>query len=374
LKISDIKTWIVRGAVDNWVFVKVYTDEGIYGVGECSMESKENTVTQAVLELSDYLVGENPFQIELHAYRIYRDGYWGAAPVLMSALSAIDCALWDIKGKALGIPVFELLGGQFRSSVRIYANRWFFGASSDEELAEKACAVKKAGITGAKWDPFGKASWTLSNRELEKVTRSVQAVRDAVGPDFDVIIEGHGRFNARSALTVAQALAPYKPLFFEEPIMPENLTALAEVRSRSPIPVAAGERLFTKFDFRQAFELNALDIAQPDLRYTGGITEAKKIASLAEAFGIQMAPHNIHGQIGTAATLQLLATIPNFLILEFDIEDIPWLDELFMGKVFKPQDGDLKIPAAPGLGIDFDEKVAEKYPYQRQSMIQEMFE
>ncbi len=372
MKITDIKPFIVQAHNDNWVYVKVYTDEGITGVGECSLETREQTVSAAVLELKRSLVGQDPLDIERLFYLCFRDEYWGAGCVLTSALSAVDMALWDIKGKAFGVPVYQLLGGKFRDRLRVYANRWFFGGDTPDKLAKLAEKTVKLGYTAMKWDPFYRAEHTISTQDLRGVKAQVRAVRDAVGWDVDLLMEGHGRFNPYTALRVAQELAEFKPYFFEEPTLPENLECCAQVRARSPIPVASGERWCTKTDFRAAIAAGAIDIAQPDVRVCGGITELKKIAALCEASQIPVAPHNVHGQVGTAASMHVAAAIPNALILEYSVEEIEWKESLFSYQ-YKPKDGYLYINDRPGLGIDFDEAVAEKYPFKNISMVQTLY-
>jgi len=373
MKITDIKTLIVHSAMDNWVFTRVYTDEGITGLGESSLEGRESTVCAAIEALKPYLVGKHPFDSELHFYRMFRDAYWGAGAILSGALSAIDGALWDIKGKAMGVPVYQLLGGKFRDKIRVYANRWFFGAKTPEQLAERAKATVSQGYTALKWDPFGLAEWEISSDQMERCLEEVQAVREAVGSKVELLIEGHGRFNYNTALKIAQELAPYKIFFFEEPLMPENIDALGRLHDHSPVAIAAGERFYTKYDFAQALRCNAIDYAQPDLRVTGGITEAKKIAALCESNFVPVVPHNIHGQVGTAMSLQLLAAIPNAAMLEYTVEQIPWKARLF-SHVFEAENGYLKIPDRPGLGLEIDDKVAEEFPFRPQSLIELMFE
>ncbi len=373
MKITDIKTYIVHAHKDNWVFTKVFTDEGITGLGESSLEGRENTVKEAIAELKRYLVGKNPFDIEKHLYKMFRDAYWGAGPVLTSALSAVDGAMWDIKGKALGVPVYQLLGGKFREKIRVYANRWFFDEDTPEKLAEKAARTVEKGYTALKWDPFGKAEWSISKTQLKQALKEIKAVREAVGDEIDILIEGHGRFNTASAIQIAREMEEFKPMFFEEPVMPENLDVLAEVHDKSPVPIAVGERLYTKYDFRMILEKRATDYIQPDLRVTGGITEAKKIAAMAESCFIPVAPHNIHGQVGTAMSLQLVGSIPNAAILEYSVEDIEWKEKLF-DFTFKPENGYLSIPDRPGLGLDMDESVAERFPFKAMSLIELMFE
>ena len=373
MKITDLKVWILQAEKDNWVYTKIYTDEGITGVGECSVEGRELTVKAAVEELRRYLIGADPFETEKIYYRCFRDGYWGAGAILTGALSAVDGALWDIKGKALGVPVYQLLGGKIRDSIRVYANRWFFGANTPEELASRAVNVVKQGYTAMKWDPFGRAEQTISHAQLDRALTEIAAVRDAVGPQVDLLIEGHGRFNIRTATEIAREIAPFKPMFFEEPVMPENIDALRQVHDASPVAIAAGERYYTQMDFRAALEARAVDYLQPDLRETGGLTQGKRIATLAESFFVPIAPHNIHGQIGTAMSLHLCASSPNACILEFSVEDVQVQNSILTSH-FRPENGMMKIPDTPGLGIDLNEEEAERYPYRVQSMIESMFD
>ena len=372
MRITDVKTFIVHANVDNWVFCKICTDEGVEGLGESSVEGREQTVCAAIGELKTYLSGKDPFDTELHFYRMNRDAYWGSGAILSGALSAVDCALWDIKGKALGVPVHKLLGGKTRDKIRVYANRWFLGCRNRDELARKAAETAEAGYTALKWDPFGQAEAEISKSELKNALGEIKAVRQAVGDETDILIEGHGRFNANAAIKIANEIAEHKPMFFEEPVMPENIGQLALVHEKSPVPIAAGERFFSKYDFGGAIANHCIDYAQPDIRVAGGITETKKIAALAEANFIQLAPHNIHGQVGTAFSLQLMASIPNACILEYSVEDIPWKSEIF-GKAIKAEGGYIKISDDPGIGFGLDEESLRKYPHKPMSMIEKMF-
>lgn len=372
MKITDIRPYIVQAHNDNWVYVKVETDEGLTGVGECSLETREQTVVAAVLELKRQLLGKDPMATEKNFYTCFRDEYWGAGCVLTSALSAVDTALWDIKGKALNAPLYQLLGGKFRDRIRVYANRWFFGGDTPDKLAALAEKTVAQGFTAMKWDPFYRAEGIISPADLRGVVAQAKAVRDAVGWDVDLLIEGHGRFNPYTALAVAEELKPFKPFFFEEPTLPENLDACARVRARSPIPIASGERWCTVSDFRAGIDAQAIDIAQPDIRVCGGVTQLRKIAALCEAHQIPVAPHNIHGQVGCAASVHLAAAIPNALILEYSVEDIEWKEELFTYQ-YQPKDGYLYVNDRPGLGIDFDEAVAARHPFKNISMVQTLY-
>jgi len=362
MKVTDVKSFVVDCFRTNWVFIKVYTDEGIDGVGEATLEYKEKALTGAVEHIKEYLLGKDPRDIEKHWHAIYRDAYWRGGAVLTSALSALEIALWDILGKSLGVPVYRLLGGKVHEKVRIYVNGWFAGAKEPEEFGEKAKAVVKRGITALKWDPFGKNYLNISNAELDKALRCVAAVREAVGNNADILIEGHGRFNVPTAIKIAKELEPFKPMFFEEPTPPDSLDALKEVRDKSPVAISAGERLYTRWDFRRLFDIGAADYIQPDISHAGGIMELKKIAAEAECRHIPFAPHNPSGPVANAATLQLAATCQNFEILEIMYSDVEWRGDV-TNESLKYEDGYIYIPDRPGIGIEIDEEACLAHPY-----------
>ena len=362
MKVTDIKTFAVDCFRTNWVFVKIYTDEGITGVGEATLEYKEKALFGAVEHIKEYLVGKNPLDIECHRHDIYRDAYWRGGPVLMSALSAVETALWDILGKTLGVPVYQLLGGKVRDKVRIYVNGWFAGAKEPEEFAEKAKIAVKRGVTAMKWDPFGKSYLEITGKDLDKALRCVDEVRRAVGNDVDLLIEGHGRFNIPTAINIAKELAPFKPMFFEEPVPPDNLDALKAVRDKSPVAISAGERLYTMRDYKKMFDLMAADYIQPDVSHAGGIMELKNIAAEAECRYIPFAPHNPSGPVACAATLQLAALCPNLSILEIMYSDVAYRSEI-TNENLKYADGFIEIPNGAGLGIEINEEACLKYPY-----------
>ena len=362
MKITDIKTFVVDCFRTNWVFVKVYTDEGITGVGEGTLEYKEKALCGAIEHLKSYLVGKDPRQIEKHYHDIYRDAYWRGGAVLMSALSAVECALWDILGKSLGVPVYQLLGGKVNDDVRIYINGWFAGAKTPEEFGEKAKEAVKKGVTAMKWDPFGKSYLQISGKDLDNALKCVAAVREAVGNGVDLLIEGHGRFDVPTGIKIAQELAPFKPMWFEEPVPPNNLEALKAVRDKSPVAISAGERLYTRFDYNELFRTRASDYIQPDISHAGGIMELKKIAAIAEANYIPFAPHNPSGPIANAATLQLAACCPNFCILEIMYSDVEYR-KYVTNENLEYKDGRIKIGDKPGLGIELNEEECLKHPY-----------
>lgn len=363
MKITAVNTLVCHCYRTNWVFVKLMTDEGLSGVGECTLEYKEHAVTGAVKDVEPLLLGKDPHRIEDIWQTLYRDAYWRGGPVLMSALSGIEMALWDIKGKSLGAPVYQLLGGKMRDSIPCYANGWFAPAKTPEEFAAKACETVAAGFAGLKWDPFGSAYMEIGKKELNAALDCVAAVTAAVGSGVDVLIEGHGRFNVAAALRVARALEEFDITWFEEPVPPDNLEALAEVRKRARVPVAAGERIYSRWDYQRFFALRCADFIQPDVSHVGGIMELKKIAAQAEASHIAVCPHNPSGPVANAACLQLAACVPNFSVLETMASDVPWRAGISDEKL-DFNDGCMRIPEAPGLGIELNENAIAKHPYE----------
>ena len=239
MKITEIKPLLCHCYRTNWVFVKVMTDEGVYGVGEATLEYREQTVVASIHEIARNFIGKDPRAIEGLWHECYRDTYFRGGPVNMSALSGIEMALWDIKGKALGVPVYELLGGQVRDKVPCYANGWFSPAKTPSEFAEKAKANVAQGFTGLKWDPFGKAYLTITKKELRTAMDCIAAVVDAIGDEIEILVEAHGRFNIPTAIRIGRALEAFDITWFEEPVPPDNLDALAEVKNRVRIPIAA---------------------------------------------------------------------------------------------------------------------------------------
>lgn len=285
----------------------------------------------------------------------------------MSALSAVEMALWDILGKSLGVPVYRLLGGKVNDDCRIYVNGWFSGAKQPGEFAEKAKEAVKRGVTALKWDPFGKAYLRISNADLDKALQCVAAVREAVGKNVDLMIEGHGRFDVPTAVMIAGELAQFKPMWFEEPVPPDNLQALKAVKDKSPVAIAAGERLYTRYNYRELFAGRASDYIQPDVSHAGGIMELKKIAATAESEYIAFAPHNPSGPVANAATLQLAACCPNFCILEIMYSDVAYRKDITDEKL-EYSDGRIKIGDKPGLGVELNEEACLMHPYKEHTL------
>ena len=362
MKITDVRAFVVDCFRTNFVFVKIDTDEGVSGVGEGTLEYKEKAFLGALEHIREYLLGRDPRAIEQHFFHIYRDAYWRGGPVLMSALSAVETAMWDILGKSLNVPVYQLLGGKVNDRVRIYVNGWFSGAREPEEFAAKAKEAAARGVTALKWDPFGRAHLDISPAGLDRALRCVGAVRDAVGAGVDLLIEGHGRFNIPTAIRIARELEQFRPMFFEEPVPPDSLDALKAVRDKSPVALAAGERLYSRWDYRRFFDILPADYIQPDVSHAGGIMELKKIAAEAESRYIPFAPHNPSGPVANAATLQLAACCPNFCILEIMYSDVVWRGDLTTESL-DYRDGTIAVPDRPGLGIEIIEEECDKHPY-----------
>lgn len=362
MKITRIKPIVCHCYRTNWVFVKVETDAGIHGIGEATLEYRELTLVQAIKEMERNLIGRDPHEIEAIWHECYRETYFRGGPINMSALAGIEMALWDIKGKDLGVPVYQLLGGRVRDRVPCYANGWFSPAIEPEEFAEKARATVDRGFAGLKWDPFGKSYLNISKEELRKAMRCIEAVVEEVGDEVEIFVEAHGRFNVHSAVKIGQALEDYDITWFEEPVPPDNLEALAEVKNRLRVPIAAGERIYSRWDYQRFFHLRCADFVQPDPSHLGGIGEVKKVAAQAEANHIALCPHNPSGPVANAAALQLAACIPNFHLLETMALDVQWRADI-CDEDITFADGKMSISDRPGLGIELNEEAIEKYPY-----------
>ena len=367
MQITDIKTFLVHpGKAKNLCFVKIETDEGIYGWGECYTQSDRDVqITAHVDQLKRYLIGRDPTNIK-HFTQMAFDDFAGRRGSMdyYCAISGLEHAMWDIAGKAYGAPVHKLIGGACRDKIRVYANGWSGGNPTPDSLAERASEVIEAGFTALKFDPIPGRWRTYVSKDVEDAAvENVRAVREAVGPDVDILIEMHRRLAPMHAVRIAHEIERYHPFWFEEPILAENIPALASVRQKINIPVVTGEELYTKFEFREVFERQAADILNPDVCNVGGILELKEIAAMAEPYFVVISPHNFNSTtVGLAATIQVSAAIPNFLITEYFVN----LEELGrdIAKIpFEVKDGYIQIPDAPGLGIDLDEERLAAYPY-----------
>jgi galactonate dehydratase len=341
LRITKLETFLVR---PRWLFLKVHTDAGIVGLGEPITEGRALTCATAVKEIEPYLVGKDPRRVVHHWQAIYRHAFYRGGPILTSALSGIDQALWDIKGKALGVPVYELLGGPTRNRVRVYAH-----AGSPERVK----AAKAQGFTAFKTGPATRrpAHFVESPAEVRYAAERFAELRKAAGDDADIGIDFHGKISPAHAKMLIKALEPYSPMFVEEPVNCQNHDIMAEIARGTHLPIATGERVFTKWGFREVLEKNAATILQPDLCHAGGITECRLIAGMAEAYYASIAPHNPLGPISLAAGVQLAASIPNFLC-----QEQVSLGEGYLKTPFKVRDGYLDLPTGPGLGIELDDQ------------------
>lgn len=369
MKITGVKTTIFnsqhRNAKRNWMIVRLQTDEGIEGYGEGSMLSHDPIVAQIVEQwVEAYLVGKDPMSTELHWTRMHQDNLGRGGRLFGTALSGIDIALWDLKGKALGVPVYQLLGGPYTDKLRVYANGWYTNTGSPEQIAEEARGVVEMGYTAMKFDPFGNRNYyTISPEEAQLAEDRLAAVRDAVGPNVEILIEVHAKFNVYTAIHIGQRFEQYRPFWFEEPVSQENVSEMAQVRRNINIPIATGERLYLKFPFYELVKAEAIDILQPDLCNAGGITEVKKISAIAESQHLMMAIHNTNSSVGTVASMHLDAAMPNFLIQEYHAEFYePHYFEVFEG-LPRQKNGYVDLPQGPGLGLTINEEVLAAHPY-----------
>jgi galactonate dehydratase len=354
MKITGYELFIVP---PRWLFLKIETDEGIVGWGEPVIEGKAATVKAAVEEFMTYLIGKDPLRIEDHWNVMYRGGFYRGGAILMSAIAGIDQALWDIKGKYFNAPVYQLLGGACRDSIKVYS--WIGGdRPSDTARAAKECVEK--GFQAIKMNGTEELQYIDSYEKIDRVLENVAAVREAVGKNIGIGIDFHGRVHKPMAKVLAKALEEFNPMFIEEPVLPENNEALKEIAGLTSIPIATGERMFSRWDFKPLLNGGYVDIIQPDLSHAGGITECKKIISMAEAYDVAAAPHCPLGPIALAACLQVDATAHNAFIQEQSLgihynQGSDLLDYLKDPSVFDYKDGYVKIPQGPGLGIEVNE-------------------
>ncbi|WP_075657110.1 galactonate dehydratase [Pseudochrobactrum sp. B5] len=354
MKITKLTTYIVP---PRWLFVKVETDEGISGWGEPIVEGRALTVEAAVHELSDYLIGKDPFLIEDHWNVMYRGGFYRGGAVHMSAIAGIDQALWDIKGKALNVPVHQLLGGQCRDRIKVYS---WIGGDRPSDVARNAKEMVERGFTALKLNGAEELQIVDSYAKIDAIVETIGTVRDAVGPHVGIGADFHGRVHRPMAKVLAKALDPFRLMFIEEPVLSENYEALKEIANHTSTPIALGERLYSRWDFKNILSGGYVDIIQPDLSHAGGITECRKIASMAEAYDIALAPHCPLGPIALAACLQIDAVSYNAFIQEQSLnihynQDNDILDYITNREVFDYKDGFVAIPQRPGLGVDVDE-------------------
>lgn len=354
MKITALTTYIVP---PRWLFLKIETDAGVTGWGEPVVEGRALTVEAAVKELADYLIGKDPRLIEDHWTVMHRGSFYRGGPILMSAIAGIDQALWDIKGKALGVPVHELLGGKLRDTIKVYS---WIGGDRPAEVAAGAKEMVARGFLALKMNGTEELQIVDSHDKIDAAVERVAMVREAVGPSIGIAVDFHGRVHRPMARILVKELEPYRLMFIEEPVLSENREALKEIAALGSTPIALGERLYSRWDFKSVFEEGVVDIIQPDLSHAGGITECRKIATMAEAYDVAVAPHCPLGPIALAACLQLDAVSYNCFIQEQSLgihynaaNDL--LDYAANKNVFRYEDGYVAIPDGPGLGVEIDE-------------------
>ncbi|MBK5294474.1 MAG: mandelate racemase/muconate lactonizing enzyme family protein [Acidobacteriia bacterium] len=347
------------------VFLEIHTDGGITGIAEATLENRAAMVEEGLRWLEEALRGQDPAGIEDHWDRMYyRLSRWREGAVIQTALSAVDMALWDIEGKRLGVPVWRLLGGAIHKKLRVYFTHWSASLQTQapEEFGELALRTREKGWTAVKW------TLPLRGEERERMRRGlaqVEAVRKAVGRDLDIGLEAAESFTTRTAIEMARALEPYKPMFLEEPVWRENPAGLGEVAAKSPIPIASGEGLLSRFAFRQLLENKGAAIIQPDVLHAGGITEIRKIASQAETYGVEVAPHQCSGPVAHVASLAAMSVARNFFIQEWEAEDDGVFTELTRGSYPVQKGGMVSLPERPGLGIEVDfNAFTKRFPFQ----------
>jgi galactonate dehydratase len=366
MRITNVNTYIVGNPWKNWVFAKVQTDDGIYGIGEGTVMYFAKTVESAIQELAPFIIDMDPTQVELILQKLVRDPYADGAQIHMAAVAAIEMACWDILGKALNQPIYNFWGGRCHDRLRAYANGWYRGERTAALFAARAKEVVARGYTALKFDPFGNAWRTLSSREFAVSMEIIAAVRSAVGPEVDVLIEAHSRFSPSTAIQVAKAIEPFRPMWFEEPVHHGNIGALVEVARQSPVPIATGESFSSKYQFAELLKHDVVSICQPEPLNLGGLFAARKIVDMIDAHYGVVAPHSAQGPVASAACVQLNACTPNFLIHEFfdDFND-SWEKHMVHFPV-EVVDGYVMISDRPGLGTDLNLEEMAKHPYSHQ--------
>ena len=372
MKVTGVTHFLVSsGQAKNFIFVRVDTDEGISGWGEAYTQTdREPAIATYVDRMGQYLVGRDPFNIKHFTHVMYHDVLVKRGSMeSYCALSGIEIALWDIVGKKLGAPVYNLLGGACRDKIRVYANGWAGNPQDPDAVAARAVETTKMGFDALKWDPFPDP-WRayISKYEEDLTVEGVAAVRAAVGPDVDLLVEAHRRLAPMHAVRVARRIEEFNPFWYEEPVSARNLPALAAATREINTPVVTGEELYTKTEFREVFELRAADIINPDICNTGGLLELKEIAAMAETYYVVVSPHNFNSTtVGLAATLHLCATIPNFLITEYFVNLADIGTELSTNPI-EVDNGYIRLPTGPGLGIELDEDALARHPYNQPAL------
>ena len=376
MKIKDIQTLVVNAEMRNWVFVKIITDQDIYGWGEATVEWKTRAVVGAIEDLKPLIIGKDPRQIKQNYQIMTKHGFWKLGVIGMSAISGIEHAMWDILGKSLDTPVWQLLGGKVRDKVKIYTHLGmgdmkavYRDTMNVSGLTDHAQKLVDLGYTAFKvvFIPF--THFTVANQELKNVNLLMSSLRDKVGDDIEIMVDFHGRCGSgRSAIQYIKELEPYQPMFIEEPIQPGDTSTLLQIKESINCPLATGERLIGLQEFEPIFHLRAVDIAQPDLNHCGGLLEAKGIAAAASVANIAIAPHNPNGPIAGAAALHFASSTPNHIIQEVMDQSVPWYNDVISTSPIERKGNSWEVPSTAGLGIEVNEKEASKYPFKQEIM------
>jgi galactonate dehydratase len=363
MKISQLSVAVMGSAWRNLTFMKLTTDEGLTGLSEVRLSNRTNALLGYLEECKQrYILGTDPFRIEHLVQRMFRDDYGRIGEICASAISLVEVACWDIVGKAANLPVYVLLGGAVRDRIKAYANAWYQVPRTPEDFSRAAKAAVAKGYLALKFDPFGAGYYEMEGKDRRHCVSLVEAVRAAVGPDVELLIEMHGRFSPATAIRIARDLEPCEPSWVEEPVPADNIKALSKAAKHIRIPVATGERLHHKQEFRELFERQACDIIQPDITECCGLLEVKKIAAMADMCYMTVAPHNVGGPVSTATALHLAACTTNFKIQEhFNDFTEPHTRECATGCP-KVVDGYFGLPKGPGLGVTLNEDVIKAHP------------
>lgn len=370
MRITRATTYVVGNPWKNWLFVRLDTDQaGLYGLGEGTLNAFARTVEAAIHELAPRYEGMDPFQIETIVQRMTRDVYSEGGQIHMNAVAAIEIACWDIIGKVTGRPIYDLIGGRYHDTLPAYANGWYTGPRTPEAFADRAIEVIRAGYKALKFDPFGAAWRTMSPVERRLSLDIVRAVRDAVGPEIELMIEGHARFSVAEAIWVGERLAEFNPTWFEEPTQHLKIDATAEVARRITVPVATGESFTSHHQVAELLAHNSVHILQPDPCNMGGIWRTRQVCAMADAHYAVVAPHQAQGPLVTAACVQIGAATPNLLVQElFDEFNVAWEREIVTPPV-EVRDGRIVIPDRPGLGVDLNWRELDRHPYRVQNFL-----
>jgi len=373
-KIRDVKAVVVNAGMRNWIFVKVETDEpALFGWGEASMEWKTRSVVAAIEDLKPFVLGEDPTRIEHIYQKLYRQPFFRPGAIGQTAISGIEQACWDITGKLMGVPVYRLLGGRVRDRVRMYTHlgggelQSVYETFDPGRMIDLAHGVIAQGYTAVKVVCVPYSEPLMSSSTVKRFAENIGTLRGAIGDQIDLMVDFHGRTYPAMAVEYINAIADYAPFFCEEPVPPENIEALAEVRKAVRVPIATGERLVSRHDYREVFERRAAHVIQPDLCHCGGLLEAKKIAAIAEMYYMGVAPHNPLGPIANAAALHFALSTPNFIIQEDMLSDVPWRWDVVESSL-RVVDGHWQMPDEPGLGLLVNERAAEQHPFEQEPL------